>query len=139
MQMRKLLPILAVVLFGTSALLAEGKDEGTCTLGTLKGVYIFNASGFAPNLVPKAVVEKLTMPGDGTITVLGTVSVGGNVISNNGASTGTYTVNEDCSGTLAFSGGQHFNIYIAPSGKEFHMNQVDAGHVLAGKVTRVGP
>ncbi len=135
--MRKLMLMMGILLLGTTTLLAEGPEGGACTIETLRGVYLFDATGFAPNLLPKAVVETLTMLGDGTITTHATANIGGNVIANNAVGTGTYTVNEDCTGTVAFSGGQHFNIYIAPSGKEFHMIQVDAGHVLAGKVTRL--
>ncbi len=137
--MRKLLLVLIGVVLGAGTLLAQGNDRAICSLGTLKGVYIFDAIGFAPNAVPKAVVETLTLNGDGTLSSLATVVYGGVTVANNATSTGTYTVNDDCTGTLAFSDGKHFNIYIAPNGKEFHMIQLDAGQTLAGKVVRVGP
>jgi hypothetical protein len=121
---------------------AHPPSEGACTLATLNGVYVFDASGY--NITPlgpqpKAVVEFIDLKGDGTLTSVGTTSVNGKINPKH-AGSGTYTVNEDCTGTLTFNPqGPHFDIFIAiaPDGKQFHMIQTDSNTVLAGVAQRV--
>jgi hypothetical protein len=117
----------------------EDSPKG-CTLATLKGQYLFDASGY--NIVnsiatPKAVVEFLTFKGDGNLSSLGTVSLGGTIHSGVSDS-GIYTVNKDCTGTLTFTkSGFTFDIFIAASGSRFHMIETVTNTVLAGEVQRV--
>ena len=83
-----------------------GHDGPPCREHKLNGLYVFTASGYTNKLgaTPKAIVELLRFNGDGTLTVTGgTVSMGGNIVTiQPGASTGTYTLDEDCRGTLVF-------------------------------------
>jgi len=110
----------------------------TCSLATLQGRYIFDATGF--NVVngvavPKTVVEFLTFQGDGTLASIGTAVVGGNKLSDDAHGTGTYTVNSDCTGTLTFASFPFpvFDLYIAPNGKQIHLIQISPiGQMLAG-------
>ena len=113
-----------------------------CTAATLNGLYIFDASGFTAlptGWTPKAVVESLRMNGDGTLSAVATANVGGNLLGGDfHLATGSYIVNPDCTGTLAFNPhGPHFDIFIAPRGTTFHMIQTDPSNVLAGEVRRV--
>jgi hypothetical protein len=122
---------------------AQADPEG-CSLATLNGVYVFDATGY--NIVnsipvPKAIVEVLTFDGNGTLTSLATVSMGG-VIHSGVPGSGIYTVNANCTGTLTFNPlaqhpGPHFDIFISPNGKQYHMIETDANTVLAGVSTRV--
>jgi len=111
-----------------------------CTLATLNGPYIFDATGY--NIVnsipvPKALVELLTFNGNGTLTSLATVSLGG-MIHSGVPGSGSYTVNENCTGTLTFnSSGLTFDLFIAPNGGRFHMIETVSNTVLAGEVRRV--
>lgn len=122
---------------------AQADPEG-CSLATLNGVYVFDATGYnIANLVPvpKAIVEVLTFNGNGTLSSLATVSVGG-VIHSGVPGGGIYTVNANCTGTLTFNPlalhpGPHFDIFISPNGKEYHMIETDANTVFAGVSTRV--
>lgn len=119
---------------------AQQKNQTACTLATLNGLYVFDASGY--NIVnqvpqPKAVVEFLDFKGDGTLTSKATVSLDG-VIHSGIAGSGSYTVNQDCTGSLTFNGsGFTFDLFVAPNGSRFHMIQTDSNTVLAGESRRM--
>lgn len=116
------------------------EEQKTCSQATLSGLYVFDGTGY--NIVnsvpqPKAVVEFLTFKGDGTLTSLATVSIDG-VIHSGIPGTGNYTVNQDCTGSLTFTGsGFTFDLYIAPYGGRFHMIETDSNTVLAAEVLRL--
>jgi hypothetical protein len=120
---------------------AEEKDDGpTCTLKTLKGTYQFATTG--NNIVdsvpqPIAIVEVIDVNGDGTLNVPAvTLSVPPDILRFTDVG-GSYTVNEDCTGTLTFVTDVHLDIFIAPNGKEFHLIQTDANSVLAAVARKV--
>jgi hypothetical protein len=119
---------------------AQERNSTTCTLATLHGQYVFDATGYDisnSTPAPKAVVELLTLKGDGTLTSLATVSLNGTIHSGVSGS-GTYTVNQNCTGTLTFNGsGFTFDLFIAPNGSRFHMIETVSNTVLAGEVRRV--
>src|SRR5260370_32026506 len=123
---------------------AQDKSSTTgCTPATLKGQYIFDASGY--NIVasvpqPKAVVEFLQFGGDGTLSSVATAVVNGSVVGGDfHQGTGIYTVNSDCTGTLTFDGsGFTFYLDIAPLGSSLHMIEPVAGTVLSGEAVRIG-
>jgi hypothetical protein len=118
------------------------EDGPTCTLKTLNGVYVFTATGWnitPSGPIPKAIVEVIDFNGDGTLTVpAATVSING-VISGGGGGSGTYTVDEDCTGTITFTPGPNFDIFIVPNGKELYMIQTGGvlPAVFAGTTKRV--
>lgn len=134
--------VLVAGLMAVQPAFAGDEHEPSCSVETLRGTYIFDAAGYinlSSSWTPKAVVEFLNINGDGTLTSVGTANVGGNLV---GASfhqtTGSYTVKEDCTGTLAFNPqGPHFDIFVVPGGSQFHMIQTDTSNVLAGVVKRV--
>jgi hypothetical protein len=116
------------------------QERADCTLATLNGLYVFDGTGYniiASSPQPKAVVEFLDFKGDGTLTSLATISVNG-MVKQGIPGAGSYTVAEDCTGTLTFNPkGPHFDIFIAPNRKEYHMIQTDSNTVLAGVSRRV--
>jgi hypothetical protein len=125
---------------------AEEKDHVTeCTLATLTGTYVFTATGYTitpSGPEPKAIVEMIDFDGEGTLTVPAVSrSLNGVILPNQVGLPGTYTVNENCTGTITFgepgSGGPTFDIVIAPNGKECYMIQTNANNVLAGVSRRV--
>jgi hypothetical protein len=149
--------IIVVGLIGTQSAFAQ-EEQASCTLATLNGMYIFDASGFtalAPTTTgptalptvwtPKAVVESLRLNGDGALSAVSTASVGGTLVGGGEFhnATGIYTVNPNCTGTLAFNPqgqGPRFDIFIAPRGTTFHMIQTGPSNVLnvlAGESRRV--
>jgi hypothetical protein len=103
-------------------------------------------SGFTPNRAALSHLRKpdgsefsklLTFNGNGTLTSLATVSLGG-VIHSGVAGSGSYTVNANCTGTLTFNGsGLTFDLFISPNGSTFHMIETISNTVLAGQVRRV--
>ena len=119
---------------------AQEETPAGCTLATLNGPYIFDATGY--NIVnsipvPKAIVELLSFNGNGTLTSLATVSLDG-VIHSGVPGSGGYAINANCTGTLTFNGsGPTFDLFISPNGSRFHMIETVSNTVLAGEVRRV--
>lgn len=131
----------AVVAIGGVRLAGTNDAQGerrTCTVGTLRGSYVFSASGF--NIVggvqqPKAIVEVIAFNGDGTLDVAAaTVSLNG-VIIRSLHSSGTYTVEDDCSGTIAFNG-PTYDIFLSKDGDDISMIQTNPNTVFQGLATR---
>lgn len=121
---------------------APTEVAGNCGLQTLHGSYIFAASGY--NIVagvsqPKAIIEVTDFNGDGTLTVPAvTVSINGAV--NQGVpGVGVYTLDADCRGTVTFTPGPSFDIFVEPTGKQAWMIQTNPNTVFQGTVTRVSP
>jgi len=125
---------------------AEEHDH-ECSDSTLRGLYVFNASGFnivAGVALPKAVVELIRFNGDGTLTVpAGTRSVNGVITRSPANGVGTYTVAPDCTGSITFGPpGPTFDAFVAPRGARIRMIQTTdptphAGPVLQGTVERI--
>jgi hypothetical protein len=111
-----------------------------CDQQTLRGSYLFNASGFnigADGALPKAIVEAIDFNGDGTLGVpAATVSING-TISRSSGGVGTYTLDAECRGTVTFTPGPSFDIFVDRNGKQAWMIQINANSVFQGSVTKV--
>jgi len=136
-----LVSLVAAMALGTSGTARAALGPQPCGLYTLRGSYLFATHGW--NIVggvaqPKAIVEGIDFNGDGTlVSPFATVSINGTIIHSSG-SLGTYTVNTDCTGTLSFTGGASFDIFVEPNGKQLWMIQTGPGSpVFEGAVTRV--
>ena len=111
-----------------------------CGVRTLHGLYVFTTHGW--NIVsgvaqPKAIVEGIDFNGDGTLfSPFATASINGSIIHSSG-SAGTYTVNTDCTGTVSFSPGPSFDIFVDKGGKEIWMIQTGPGSPVFEGATRV--
>ena len=130
----------AAMALGTSTTARAGGDAH-CSVQMLRGSYLFATHGW--NIVggvaqPKAIVEGIDFNGDGTlVSPFATVSINGTILHSSG-SLGTYTVNTDCTGTLSFTGGASFDIFVEQNGKQLWMIQTGPGSpVFEGTVTRV--
>jgi len=116
-------------------------SKKVCALDTLDGVYIFSATGY--NIVsgvaqPKAIVEVIRFNGDGTLSVpASTHSINGVVAQSPPGGTGTYTVDAGCTGTLLFTGGPSFELFIPLKGDELWMIQTNQNTVFQGNVVKV--
>jgi hypothetical protein len=121
-----------------SAVARAKADRPACTERTLRGSYVFSASGF--NIVggvqqPKAIVEVVVFNGDGTLDVpSATVSLNG-VIVRSPRSVGTYTVEDNCSGKIAFNG-PTYDMFLSKDGDEISMIQTNPNTVFQGLATR---
>ena len=125
--------VLAAMALGMSGIALADTD---CTLKTLRGSYVFTASGY--NLVagvpqPKAIIEVIDFKGDGTLTVGAvTRSVNGVVARIPAGGTGKYTLDAGCTGTLSFDGGPSFDIFPSPNGGKVRMIQTNSDTVFEG-------
>jgi len=72
----------------------------TCSLRTMEGTHGYSYSGTVFGN-PIAAAGPITFDGEGNLSAKYTVSVGG--ITHQGAFTGTYTVNPDCTGTATLN------------------------------------
>jgi hypothetical protein len=130
----------ACLAIATSGVAFSGDDVRGCNVATLKGTYVFAASGHVINPVsgaaqPKALVEVIEFKGDGTaVFPTATRSVNG-TIAQNLSTVGTYTVGEDCVGTLTIDG-PTFDMFISPRGNQLWMIQTNPGSVFEGSATR---
>jgi hypothetical protein len=128
----------AVVALSTTAAAVAGERDNDCSLKTLRGRYVFTARGF--NIVsgvpqPKAILEIVDFNGDGTLAVPAvTVSING-AITRGLPSTGTYTVDDRCTGTISF-GGPTYDFFVDQSGKEMWLIQTNPNTVFQGTATR---
>ena len=115
-------------------------QSGACSLQTLRGSYIFAATGH--NIVagvpqPKAIIEAIDFNGDGTLDVpAATVSINGTV-SRSAGGVGVYTLDGECRGTVTFTPGPSFDIFVDRAGREAWMIQTNPNTVFQGTVTRV--
>lgn len=96
----------------------------TCSNASLKGVFgYFHGRPGAPSFV---VVGQLTLDGQGNITSASWTMSNYGTIST-GTTTGTYSVSENCTGTLTLYdedyGGSYFNIYLNAGNKMFQIIQ----------------
>jgi hypothetical protein len=130
--------VLALAIGGIGHAEQEGKK---CSLATLRGSYVFAANGY--NIVggaaqPKTIVELIDFNGDGTLSVPGgTRSLNGVIAQIPPGGGGDYTLEQDCTGTLAFSGGPTFDIYVSPLGETVWMIQTTPNTVFQGPATRL--
>jgi hypothetical protein len=136
-----LVSLVAAMAVGTSDTARAALAPQACSVQTLRGSYLFATHGWnivGGVAVPKAIVEGIDFNGDGTlVSPFATVSINGVIITSSGTP-GTYTVNADCAGTLTFTGGASFNIFVDRSGQQLRMIQTGpAPAVFEGTVTRV--
>jgi hypothetical protein len=107
-----------------------------CSAATLNGTYALTFSGFTTrgpvpaainNFTPVAGGGLVTFDGDGNLSASETVSVGGLVNPVN--TTGTYTVNSDCTGTFT-TPHAHLNLVLLRKGREIQAVNTDPGNIV---------
>lgn len=113
-----LLAVTAVAILGVPALAQAGEpSRRECSVQMLRGLYLFKASGFNPVngvAVPKAIIEPIRFNGDGTLVAeSATVTVLGQSPARSAGSPGTYTIEANCTGTITFSTGPAFDIFVS--------------------------
>jgi hypothetical protein len=134
--------------------LAAADDSNLCTNDILHGRYVFNATGYTRNpaggpgtpWVPKAILEVLQFNGDGTLTTPSLTAANpfgdtGAILQPGAGAPGTYSINDDCTGTVQFSDAKNttFKIYVDPHrGDTIRMIQINpANNVFQGVANRV--
>jgi hypothetical protein len=111
--------------------------QSGCTDATLAGNYAFNGSGFTTphkektgTEVPAAAAGVFTFDGAGNVSTVFTVSVNGGIEVGD-TSSGTYTVNSDCTGTLSLTTG-------AVAGYDINFVMIGGGPEVFGVSTTPG-
>jgi len=118
--------LVAAMALGMSGVARADSAPQSCSAQMLHHSYLFAAHGW--NIVggiaqPKAIVEGIDFNGDGTlVSPFATVSINGTIIRSAGTM-GSYTVAADCTGTLTFTGGAVFDIFVDKGGKQIWMTQ----------------
>ena len=140
-KVTKQMLVFATAALGLSGVAFADDDMPTCRAEKLDGLYVFSATGFtivAGVAQPKAIVELIRFNGDGTLSVPGaTRSINGVIGQIPPGGTGIYTLDLDCRGTLAFTGGPAFDIFASPKGEDVWMIQTNPNNVFQGNVTRI--
>lgn len=118
------------MLLAVTGLLAAQEGEGShCNLGSLKGTYGTILSGTKPTGPPPAPLEQFigvaltTFDGQGHSVGIDNIHAAISGVTLDRAGTGTYTINEDCSGTaFLFNPGApplEMRFVVVNNGKEF--------------------
>jgi hypothetical protein len=137
----KMLKIMTMLL-GVTSLLAAQKVEGRhCSLASLKGTYGTILSGTKPSGPPPAPLEQFigvalnTFDGQGNSTGIDNIHASISGVTTDRPGTGTYTINEDCSGkAILLNQGApplEMRFVVVDSGKEFQGVIVSPTSVMA--------
>jgi hypothetical protein len=139
---KRLIPacILAALAIAPAAIADETASQ--CSVKTLRGRYVFTASGFTIDPVagavrPKGIIEVIDFNGDGTLLVPGGTRSLNGVITRfaPNATVFDYTLGDDCLGTITFDG-PTFDIVVAPRGNQLWLIQTNPNNVFQGSATR---
>ncbi len=123
------------------AVSGSAKPQATnCTTQTINGLYGYAITGWtfdsSGNGWGYAESGKVLADGLGGLSSVATASQQGAIASGTGS--GTYSVNEDCTGTVTFSNGAHLNFTLVGSGREVDFIQTDNDTVIAGSGSVLG-
>jgi hypothetical protein len=138
--------MLGVLVAGTGyANISEDAGE-KCSEATLHGRYLFAFDGFEikgnDKVVPFAQAGYEVYGGNGKMNGALSGNFDGEITRNESFS-GTYAVKADCTGTLRYTDGTRYDLFLAPDGSQFTFVQtnpefVGAGFEPQGTAKRVG-
>lgn len=103
---------------------------------TLHGTYVLFGTGTIVGVGPIAAVGEHTYDGQGHTVATYTLSVNVTIIKGVTV-TGTYTVNTDCTMSLAESDGSTYDFVVAPDGHTATWINTGAGTVVSGTEVRL--
>jgi len=117
--------------------------ERSCDVRTLLGSYGIATTGFivsAGPVGPVGDVGVISFDGSGTVSQTTTVSLNGLIIPSR-TSTGTYTVNSDCTGSITLTlpppaGVSQSNFVIVDKRRELRLINTGTGRVLVGNARK---
>lgn len=142
MRSRISLFLLTFALAASSTLAAH---SSTCNDSTIQGTYAFTLHGtlFLPGGSTLLVdgIAKTTFDGKGNLTGVDAVADNGNLAPGWRPSTGTYSVNPDCTGTQTISipglPDLHLQFIVAQSGNTIHQVVIDPGFATTAEGERL--
>ena len=103
-----------------------------CNLKTLQGTYIYALQGVFQGR-PLAESGMESYDGKGHVINVFTDSLG----RKTSRSTGTYTLNGQCQGTVTYSSGNVMHQYVSPKGDRFTYVQISGDAQVSGITTRI--
>lgn len=110
-----------------------GQASAFCSLKTLKGSYAYSIQGYRGGK-PYASSGLFSFDGAGRAAIIYTSSIERTQL----ATTGTYTVNGNCSGSMTLAASTVVNnFYLSPSGDSFNFVRVSADDVIGTEARRV--
>ena len=107
-----------------------------CSIGAARGKYAYTFTGSIVGVGPTTAVGVITINGDGTLSTIDTQSING-VIQRQRALTGTYTINDNCTGTATFSSGLTGDFVLADEGREIRIVLSTPGTVVSGQARKL--
>lgn len=128
-------PFPGVVSGAGERVLAEDEEDG-CTLSSLKGSWASSINGTIIGVGPIAVLGVTKFDGDGRFSMDATANIHGNVSSDQ--TIGTYTVNQNCTGTTMDSIGNSSTLVIVGDGKEIIAVSTKQGLVATLRLKKQG-
>jgi hypothetical protein len=146
--------LILLLVVGVAALTTVGagyaKDEDAssrakCSVATLEGTYLFAQNGVeikGNDQRPFAIAGYDVFDGNGEVKGLASANFNGK-ITRKEPLPGTYTLKANCTGTLTFTNGTRYDIFIAPDDSMFTFVRtnpeiVSAGFEVRGSAKRVG-
>lgn len=123
----------SVLAAGASAKSFAAPPEAYCSLKTLSGSYIYSIQGYRGG---KAYASSglFSFDGAGRIAIIYTSSIERTQL----ITTGTYTVNGNCSGSMTLAAGTTVNnFYLSPTGDSFNFVRVSQDDVIGTEAKRV--
>lgn len=131
--MRTVLYAVTAIIAGTSVKSFAAPSEAYCSLKTLTGSYTYSIQGYRGG---KAYASSglFSFDGAGQVAIIYTSSIERTQLFT----TGTYTVNGNCSGTMTLAAGTTVNnFYLSPSGDSFNFVRVSQDDVIGTQARRV--
>jgi hypothetical protein len=138
--------MLGVLVAGTGYATMSQDAGDKCSEATLHGRYLFAFDGFEikgnDKVVPFAQAGYEVYGGNGKMNGALSGNFDGEITHNKSFS-GTYAVKADCTGTLRYTDGTRYDLFLAPDGTQFTFVQtnpefVGAGFEPRGTAKRVG-
>lgn len=123
----------SILAAGASAKSFAAPPEAYCSLKTLSGSYIYSIQGYRGG---KAYASSglFSFDGAGQIAIIYTSSIERTQLFT----TGTYTVNGNCSGSMTLAAGTTVNnFYLSPTGDSFNFVRVSQDDVIGTQAKRV--
>jgi hypothetical protein len=136
---------LFLLAFALAASSTPTANASACSNATIQGSYAFTIHGtvFLPNGATLLIdgLAKTTFDGAGNLTQLDAVAANGNVPPGWRLSTGTYSVQPNCTGTMTVTNGDqpllHLQIIVAQSGNTIHDMVMDPGFATTAEAERI--
>lgn len=128
------MPKVTVAVFVFATIIAVSPASAVCSNATLKGAYGYYHGRPGGGAITKTLVGQITADGRGNLSATWTLSANGTI--STGTTTGTYSVSNNCTGTLTFSNEDlspaNFSLVLDNGAHGFQLIQTDPGTAQAG-------